>query len=280
MIVPTRHCNCVQRSELLFCCEHKLIVAICDGPVVDAVHDTRALVLTHAALKEIGLPLEGDELHPIKGIGGMVQLLAAKGQQQTVGNKLDVARHHVCIHPHQRARQRIAHKLALQVHCLAHDLPHDLLVQLVVQQGVQVARKVGVETLISADELVGERQPRHQPAFLQPEYRAETARKVDPLDACKCHHTVSKAARRVDPTDGPLRLFCNAWNRLNGIEVEGLLCRVLNVRVQQKTVHLTVHVFDGDLEAVKGTRLRDHDLGHESHSQVLQHNAVRRGKEG
>ena len=45
--------------------------------------------------------------------------------------------------------------------------------------------------LVSADELVGEGQARHQASLLQPEDSSEGTREEDSLHGSECHHTLS-----------------------------------------------------------------------------------------
>ena len=47
-----------------------------------------AKILSHTLLKEVGLPLQGDHLHPVEGIGRVVDLavpFAAEGQHVKQG---------------------------------------------------------------------------------------------------------------------------------------------------------------------------------------------------
>lgn len=46
---------------------------------------TVLLVLAHALLEEVGLALQADDLHPVKGVGRVPLLLAAQGHQQPAG---------------------------------------------------------------------------------------------------------------------------------------------------------------------------------------------------
>lgn len=69
----------------------------------------------------------------------------------------------------------------LDVDRIADDLGNPLDGQLVDELSKQQAREVGVESLVSADELVREAQPGHQAPLLEPEDRAEATRKEDSL---------------------------------------------------------------------------------------------------
>mmetsp|Transcript_33811 Transcript_33811/g.82954 ORF Transcript_33811/g.82954 Transcript_33811/m.82954 type:complete len:368 (-) Transcript_33811:96-1199(-) len=246
----------------------------------EGVHDAALLVLAHALLEEVGLALEGDELHPVEGVDGVVLLGHAEGHQQVVCHELDVLLHQVAVHAHQPHGQRVAHELLLDLHRLRHDLPHHALLGLVLQVRVQQAREVAVQALVAADELVGEGEPGHQPALLQPVDAAERAGEEDPLDARERDQALGEGHRAVDPLERPVGLLGDAGDVLHGLEQELLLLGVLDVRVDQQGVHLGVDVLDGDLEPVEGASLGHLDLLHEAHAEVLQHDAVGRREEG
>lgn len=42
-----------------------------------ALHDAGLLVVAHTLLKEVGLALQGNDLHPVEGVGSVVHLLIA-----------------------------------------------------------------------------------------------------------------------------------------------------------------------------------------------------------
>mmetsp|Transcript_23987 Transcript_23987/g.61075 ORF Transcript_23987/g.61075 Transcript_23987/m.61075 type:complete len:309 (-) Transcript_23987:646-1572(-) len=173
------------RSKVLLGGEHKRRVVA--ARAVGCLHDAGALVLAHAALEKVGLALQADHLHPVKGVGHAPQLLVAKRQQQPVGHKLDVLAHEVGVDAHQAARKRLGAELELQLHRLGHDGKHLLLRQLALQVAVQRARKVGVQALVTGDELVGEGEAGHQAALLEPEDGAEGAREEDALHGGEGH---------------------------------------------------------------------------------------------
>jgi hypothetical protein len=57
--------------------------------LVEGLHDTSLLVLADALLEEVGLATEGDVLHEVEGVGGVVELLVAECEEQTVGDELN-----------------------------------------------------------------------------------------------------------------------------------------------------------------------------------------------
>ena len=78
---------------------------------------------------------------------------------------------------------------------------------------MEEASKVGVKTLITRDELVGESQTRHKTALLEPEDGGESTAEEDTLDSSEGNETLTE--RRVlvsDPLEGPVGLLANARN--------------------------------------------------------------------
>jgi hypothetical protein len=75
----------------------------------------------------------------------------------------------------------------------------------------QQTSEVGVETLITRDQLVGESETRHETTLLQPEDGGEGAGKEDTLNGSEGNQTLSKSGLLiVDPSDSPLSLLGNA----------------------------------------------------------------------
>jgi len=70
----------------------------------------------------------------------------------------------------------------------------------------------------------------------------------------KHHHCENYDGQHYSPH---LCLFRNAWHSLNGIEEASLLCRVLNVGVDEEGVNLRVDVLNGNLKAIETSYLRD-----------------------
>jgi len=65
--------------------------------------------------------LEGDKVHPVERVLGLIALGAAQSHQQTVGTELDVLAHELAIHPNQLHREGISDELPLDSHCILND---------------------------------------------------------------------------------------------------------------------------------------------------------------
>lgn len=68
----------------------------------DGLVDTRFGVCRYSRLEKVGLALEGDHLHKVKGVGRVPDLLVTHGNKKTVGNKLNVLAHEFGIHADKR----------------------------------------------------------------------------------------------------------------------------------------------------------------------------------
>lgn len=249
--------------------------------LLGAVHDTSLLVVGDALLEEVGLATERNVLHEVKGVGRLVDLLVAKSNKQTVGNKLDVLLHQVGVHAEQGARESLSQELLLNSDSIGDDVTDHLLAGTVLEVRVQQAGKVGVQTLVTRDELVGKGQTRHETSLLEPEDGGKGTAEEDTLDGSKGNQTLGKGRVLVlDPLDGPVGLLANARNGLNGVEEVAALAVLLDVGVDEQGVGLGVDVLHHDLEAVEASSLGDLDLAAEALDQVLVDNAIRGGKEG
>lgn len=143
------------------------------------------------------------------------------------------------------------------------------------------AGKLGVHTLVTADELVGEGKAGHKTTLLKPEDSTEGTGEEDTLNGGKTHEALGKGANaRVHVTHGPLSLLADAGKGLKGVEEASLLTGILNVSVDEEGVHLGVDVLNSHLEAVKAASLREADLRAKVLHNVLEHNTVRGGKKG
>ena len=61
--------------------------------VLFGCHHSGLLVLSHSSLKEVGLSLERNHLHPIEGVLAIPDLGHSEGKQETVSHTLDVLDH-------------------------------------------------------------------------------------------------------------------------------------------------------------------------------------------
>jgi len=66
--------------------------------------------------------------------------------------------------------------------------------------------KIGMETLITADEFIAEGEAWHQPSFLEPEDGAEAATEKNTFYCCKCYQSFGKAAV-INPAKRPFCFF-------------------------------------------------------------------------
>jgi len=202
--------------------------------------------------------LQGDELHPIKGIRCIIELGLPKCHQESVSHKFDVLLHQLGVHPDQIHRKRIGDKFFLAIDSITDDSPHSLRGGLVFEHGKEEAGKVAVHPLVTANQFIGEGQSRHQSTLLQPKDGAEAPTEEYTLHCSKGDQTFSK--RRVflrDPPQGPVSLLFHAWDRLNGIEESGLFRRGLDVGVYEEGISLRVYILHRDLKAIKTSGLWD-----------------------
>jgi|UniRef100_A0A804ME22 hypothetical protein len=253
---------------------------VCSSAAVEAGHYGRLLVLPDALLKEVSLALQGNELHPVEGVGDVVHLPVPQRHEQAVGDELDVLAHEPAVHSDQRDGERVANELTLDVDGVGNDLADAGLIELAPKEVIKEAGEVAVEALVPGDELIRESEARHEAALLEPEDGAEGAREEDALDAGEGNEALGKALPAVDPAHGPVGLAAYGGDGFDGAEEAVLLGAIADVGLEQQRVHLRVDVLDGDLEAVKGARLGDLDIGHEAGGEVLEHDAVGGGEEG
>mmetsp|Transcript_7100 Transcript_7100/g.25965 ORF Transcript_7100/g.25965 Transcript_7100/m.25965 type:complete len:325 (+) Transcript_7100:229-1203(+) len=245
----------------------------------DGVHDTSLLVFTDTLLEEVGLTLQGDKLHPVERVGGVVLLGQAQRREQVVGDVLNVVAHHARVHADEGARKGVAHKLLFNFNRFLDDSADGFIARLVVQQAVQHARKVTVQAFVAGDEFIGEGQTRHQATLLEPVDGAERTREEDTLNARERQKALSEGFARFNPLQRPVSLLLHARDGFDGAEQVILLHRILDVLVNQQRVHFRVNVLDGNLEAIERTSLWDLHLLHEANTQVFEDNTVRSGKE-
>jgi hypothetical protein len=179
--------------------------------LVGAVHDAGLLVLADALLEEVGLAAEGDVLHEVEGVGGLVDLFVAEGDEESVSDELDVLLHQGGVHAEQGAGESLGQELLLDGDGIGDDGGDDLLAGTVVQVRVEEAGKVGVKTLVSGDELVGEGQAGHETTLLEPEDGSKGTAEEDALDGSKGNKSLSKGGVLVlDPFESPVGLLSDA----------------------------------------------------------------------
>jgi len=125
--------------------------------VLDLGPDPGFRVLAHPLLEKVGLALQRDQLHPVKGVLGVVDLVAPKFVRQSVGHELNVGTHERRVHADEFDGQRFGHERFLDAHRVLDDFADPALVELFGVHLVQQARKVAVQSLVATDEFVRER---------------------------------------------------------------------------------------------------------------------------
>lgn len=155
-------------------------------------------------------------------------------------------------------------ELLLNLDRLADDLGDRVRMRPSAEVGEEQARKVGVETLVARDELVGEGEARHEAALLEPEDRGERAREEDALDGGKGDEALGERGARVgDPLESPCGLLLDARDGVDGLEQVRSAGGVLDVRVDEEGVSLGVDVLPADVSAdvakwLRGCEVRGH----------------------
>lgn len=110
-----------------------LLLSLHDLLLVRAGHDAGFLVVADALFEEVGLAGQGDGFHEVERVGRFVVFLIAEGQEEAVGDELDVLFHEGGVHAQQRAGQRFCQELLLDGDGLGDDVLHGLLAWAVVQ---------------------------------------------------------------------------------------------------------------------------------------------------
>ena len=131
--------------------------------------DTRFGVCRDSRFEEVGFALQGDHLHEVEGVGDVPDFRVTEGDQQSIGDKLDVLAHQLRVHSDERNRKSIGQEFLFDLDGLSDDLVDGVWVGSSSEVGEQETSKVGVETLVSRDELVGEGESGHETSLLEPE---------------------------------------------------------------------------------------------------------------
>ena len=76
----------------------------------------------------------------------------------------------------------------------------------------------------------------------------------------KANQSLSKASTAANPSQCPFRFVLDTWHCVYSLEQMLSLCCISNKVIQQKTVHLTVDILNGDLKAVKCPCFRKLDI--------------------
>ena len=213
------------------------------GVGADGLVDTRLGVGRDSRLEEVGLALQRDHLHEVEGVGHVPDLGVAKGDEQSVGDKLDVLAHELGVHTDKRNGESVCQELLLDLDRLLDNLGDGVRVRSSSEVGEEETGKVGVKTLVSRDELVGEGESGHETSLLEPEDRGEGSREEDSLDGRKGDQSLGESRLSVrDPFDGPLSLLLDTGDGVDGLEEVGSSGGVLDVGVDEERVGLRVDV--------------------------------------
>lgn len=138
-----------------------------------------------------------------------------------------------------------------------------------------------MQTFVTRNQFVRERQTGHHSATLQPEDRRKAAAKENTLDGRKGDYAFAEIRRfAADPLERPVGLLLNARQRFDRVEQEVAFVRIGDVRLDEQTVHFRVNILDGHLEAVETASLRHLHLLAEPFDQILVDDAVGRGEKG
>lgn len=100
---------------------------ICRSRLLGTCHDASLLVVRNTLLEKVGLSAQRDVFHEVEGVGGLVHLLVAEGDQQSVGHKLNVLLHQCRVHAEKSARQCLGKELLLNGDGISYDALHALL---------------------------------------------------------------------------------------------------------------------------------------------------------
>eukprot|EP00048_Salpingoeca_helianthica_P022447 m.18321 g.18321 ORF g.18321 m.18321 type:complete len:401 (+) comp7333_c0_seq1:1161-2363(+) len=254
---------------------------VIDGARACAVLHPRLLVLANSALEKVGLSLDGDVFHKVKGVLHIENLGLVQSDQETVSHKLNVLGHQIAIHPKQRHGQRLGEKILLDGHGVADDGCNALGGGAAAQLGEEQAGKVRVQPLVAGDELVGEGEAGHEAALLEPKDGGKRSREENALHARKGNEALGERGILVaDPSQSPVCLAAHRRQSLNGVEEGDLFSGVGDICLDEAAVHFRVDVLHGNLKPVEASRLGQLHLAHEALSQVLVDNTIAGSEKG
>ena len=219
--------------------------------------------------------MERDHVHEIEGVGSIVDLLVPKSDEQSVSDKLDILAHELGVHADEGDGESISQELLLNDDGLLDDSLHEFGVGPPPEVTEQEASEVGVHTLVTADQFVGEGETGHETTLLQPEDGSERSREEDALDGGEGNQTFTEGGTVIgDVAKSPVSLPLDTRNGVDGPEEVVTTSGVLDIGVDEERVCLRVDVFHHDLEAVEATSFSSLDLVGETLNEVLVNNAV------
>ena len=238
-------------------------------------------VFTDTLFEKVGLALERDHFHPLKGVLDLVVLGAVQSLQETVGAEFNVLAHETRIHANQFNGESVLNKFLFNLDGIANDFGDTFGGQLVDQLGVQEAGKVAVQAFVTGDQLIGEAKTGHETTLLEPENGAKGPRKENAFDGRKGDATFGKrGVFGCTPLQGPVGLLLDARYRFDGGQETVLFGGITNVGVNQERVGFGVNVLNGNLETVKATGFGGLDFGGKVLGQVFVDDTVGSGEKG
>lgn len=171
----------------------------------------------------------------------------SEGDQQTVGDKLDILAHERLIHADKLDWESDRQELLFNLYCLLDDGEYSIWVRTALEVREQEASEIRVKAFVSADEFVGKRQAWHETTLLEPKDGCKRAGKEDALDGGECDYSLSKGGFLVgNPRQCPVGLALDARHSLDGIEETRPLGSLANVRVDEERVDFGVDVFTAE----------------------------------
>lgn len=115
------------------------------------------------------LSLERDQVHEVEGVLDVVDFGVAEGDEEAVGDKLDVLAHEGGVHSDEGDGESLGEELLLNLDGLANDHLDGVGMRATLEVGEHEAGEVGVKSLVTRDELVGEGESGHKSTLLEPE---------------------------------------------------------------------------------------------------------------
>ncbi len=214
--------------EILVSCEHHLTHVLAHGSL---------RVCRHALLKEVVLRFQADAFHEVKGVGCVPALLVAELLEEAVGDVFNVLAHKRGVHANEADRERLGDELFFNGYCGFHYRECFRGGEFVIEFGVEEAGGVGVEAFITANELVGYAEARHEAALLEPEDGAEGAREEDALHGGEGKKAgCERGLAIVNPLKGPVRLVFHGREIVDRLESLLLLVLVVNESINKERV--------------------------------------------
>lgn len=237
-------------------------------------------IIRNPLLEKVGLSLQRDHVHEVKGVRLVVVLLVTQCDEETISDELDILAHQISVHANQLAWEGICEELLFDANGFSDDTFNSFGMGAALQVAEEETGEVGVHTLIAGDEFVGESETRHKPTLLEPENGCKRTREEDTLDGGECNQSLAEACMLVgNPCKGPIRLALNARNCLDGVEKVVSLNGVFDIGVDEEGISFRVNILHHDLETIEAAGLSSLYFVRESLNQIFVDNAIGGGEE-